>query len=61
MRGIYRDIVWTVIALALSLIALNPWLAPGGLSARGVMEVDIAKIGRRSIASATPIHVKVER
>jgi len=48
MQSLYDRIIWTVIALALSLIALNPWLAPGGAGAQGeVVKVDIARVNGR--------------
>ncbi len=49
MRGIYQNVVWTVIALALTIIALNPWLAPGGLGAQGVMQVDVVGVAGERI------------
>lgn len=59
MRGIYQNIVWTVIALALSLIALNPWLAPGGLSAQeGAVKVDIVSVNGTHTRGSVPVYVE---
>ena len=45
MKTPFDRIVMTVIALALSVIALNPWFAPGRVGAdEGITKVDIVRI-----------------
>ena len=63
MRGIFERTIWTVIALALSLIALNPWLAPGKLAAQGdgVVKVDIVRYQGEQASVINPIDVEVQR
>ena len=58
-------VILAVIALALTVIALNPWVAPGYVSAqRGIVEVDIWGIGGRSIlqnhqkVTGLPVEIK---
>lgn len=49
MKDAFERTVWFTIAAALSVIALNPWIAPGRLSAQtGVMKVDIVKLEGKS-------------
>ncbi len=43
-------ILWTVIAVFLGIIALNPWIAPGYLWAGSVMDVNIAEINGNSVS-----------
>ena len=58
MRGIYQNVVWTVIALALTLIALNPWLAPGGLSAQSeIVKVGVVRISGFRVGASIPVRV----
>ena len=46
MNNLYDRIVWTLIAAALVVIAMNPWIAPGILNAQSdVVKVDIVRIG----------------
>jgi len=56
MQSLYDRIIWAVIAAALSLIALNPWITPGAVKAQGgVVKVDIAEIGGTSVHSRSPV------
>lgn len=51
MLSRYDRIVLSLIALALAVIALNPWLAPGHVSAQGgVMQVDIVGVGGKLVS-----------
>ena len=62
MQGAYDRIVWTVIALSLSLIALNPWIAPGKTQAQGdIVRVDITRFRGDFIHKGNPIQVEVVR
>jgi len=58
MRSRYDRIVWTVIALALAVIALNPWIAPIDSSAQsGTMRVNVAELGGHALDYGGPIPV----
>ncbi|MFQ5895656.1 MAG: hypothetical protein ACE5JJ_07560, partial [Nitrospinota bacterium] len=57
-ESLYMRAVWTVIALALSLLALNPWLAPARAPASArlsspksgeVQKVDIVRVAGRTV------------
>ena len=49
MKKIDR-VILAVIAVALTVIALNPWVAPGYVNAQGgVMQVDIVGIAGKAI------------
>ena len=60
----YTKVVLTVIAVALSLIALNPWLKPEvTTAASSVIDVNIAKVGGYSVTGGNwgdgiPVHIK---
>ncbi len=57
---IYTKILLTFIAVALSLIALNPWLNPPEVEARqGDMDVRIVGITSTALYLAEPIEVKI--
>lgn len=59
MHSRYDRIVWTVIALALAVIALNPWIAPDALHAQSrTMDVNI-KVNGFSVRPSNPLPVKV--
>ena len=56
MKSLYDRILLTVIALALAAIAINPWLAPGHVTAQGrVTDVNIAEINGVSLNRRGPI------
>ncbi len=63
MKTKYDRILWTVIAAALVMIALNPWIGPTPLSAasgyKGAMRVDIVGYGGIGVAYDNPIDVRV--
>lgn len=51
MKKIDR-VILAVIALALAVIALNPWVAPGYVSAQGgTMDVNIKSVALKPLAS----------
>ena len=57
MKKIDR-VILAVIAVALTVIALNPWVAPGYVSAQGqggVVQVDIVGVGGRAVSKTTYI------
>ena len=61
MKDRYDRILWTVIAVFLGIIALNPWFAPGVSNAQpGVMKVDIARIDGDTLAGhiGLPVYIK---
>ncbi len=67
MRNAYDRTVWTVIAAALMLIALNPWIGPGGAKAQsGIMDVNVVSFNGQSLksrsrmVSMTPLPVVVD-
>ena len=50
MLSRYDRIVFSLIALALAVIAMNPWIAPGYVSAQGTAaKVNIAEIGGHTV------------
>ncbi len=60
MRNAFDRTVWTVIAAALTLIALNPWIAPGRLDAQSrIMDVNIRQINNRYMGPKNPLYVRV--
>ena len=62
MKTSFDRIVMTVIALALTVIALNPWLAPGRVNANeGIMKVDLVRISGTGVYAASPLPVRVSR
>ena len=45
MKNAFDRTIWTVIAAALTLIALNPWIAPGSVNAKPeILKVDLVKV-----------------
>ncbi|MDP6278050.1 MAG: hypothetical protein QF701_05310 [Nitrospinota bacterium] len=60
MKNAFDRIVWTVIAAALTLIALNPWIGPGRAKALSrITDVNIRKIAGYGVSNATPIRVVI--
>ncbi len=63
MKTRYDRILWTVIAAALVMIALNPWIGPTPLSAGrgdgGIVRVDIVRYGGNKVHYGNPIDVRV--
>lgn len=58
-------VILAVIALALSVIAVNPWVAPGYVQAQGgVVQVDIVRVEGKTISNklddfgVLPVRVK---
>ena len=52
MLSRYDRIVLTLIALGLAVVALNPWVAPGYVSAQGgVVQVDIVGVAGKAVLS----------
>ena len=67
MKNAFDRTVWTVIAAALMLIALNPWIAPGRAKAQsGIMDVNVVSFNGQSLksrsrmVSMTPLPVVVD-
>ncbi len=59
MKTRYDRILWTVIAAALVMIAVNPWIGPTKLSAQaGVVKVDIGGYGGDGVGFGNPITVR---
>jgi hypothetical protein len=73
MLSRYDRIVFSLIALALAVIALNPWIAPGYVTAQsrtmdvniarvssvaGVLDVNIARIGGNRFSGPLPVTAK---
>ncbi len=51
MKDNFERTVWFVIAAALSVIALNPWISPGLLNAQPeIVKVDIVKLEGKSLS-----------
>ena len=60
MKTPFDRIVMTVIALALSVIALNPWLAPGRVGANeGIMKVTLVEKDGTYLNWGNPLPVRV--
>jgi len=59
-KDLYTKIVLTVIALALCLIALNPWIAPTTAFGKSPVPVRIVSSTPYSLQYSGPIHVKVD-
>ena len=52
--------IFGIIALALSIIALNPWFAPGRAGAAGgIVDVNIRQIGGSSLRPGIALPVKI--
>lgn len=60
MKDAFERTVWFVIAAALSVIALNPWIAPTPLgAASGIMNVNVEQIGGKSLSYGEAIPVEI--
>ncbi len=60
MKTKFDRILWTVIAAALVVIAVNPWIGPTKLSAQsGIMKVDIVRVEGIGIKFGHPLPVKI--
>jgi hypothetical protein len=57
---LYAKIIFTIIALALCLIALNPWIAPTTAMGRDVVPVRIVSSAAYSLTYSGPISVEVD-
>ncbi len=62
MKDLYDRIVWTAIAVALVVIAMNPWIAPGILNAQsGIVRVDLVRYRGEKLGLYNPVEVEVVR
>ena len=53
MLNRYDRIIFTLIALALAALAVNPWIAPGKSQAQsGLVRVDIVGIGGKEVTAS---------